>query len=130
MVKEHVYGLADLFRKRFASIIERVGLTTYTLFTISETNNAMGRIASRSETKTTIAGFLHKVNPQDKLFLDLGKLDVGDSIFFSEEDVSISENDEISEPGETDRWILTALTNNEKIQGNKVYQSWKATKRV
>ena len=130
MVKVHVYGLADLFRKRFESIITRVGSTTYTLYSIAETNNAMGRVASRTETSSTISGFLHKITPQDKQFLDLGVLNIGDGVFFAEEDVAISENDEITESGETDRWILTALTNNEKIQGNKVYQSWKATKRV
>lgn len=90
----------------------------------------MGRISTRTESSTTISGFLHKVTPQDKQFLELGVLEVGDGIFFAEEDVSITENDEIAESGETKRWILTALTNNEKIQGSKVYQSWKATKRV
>ena len=130
MVRQHVYGLADLFRKRFESIMERIGTSTYTLYTITETNNAMGRISGRSESSSTITGFLHKVTPQDKLFLELGKLNVGDGVFFAEEDVSISENNEISESGETDRWILTVLTNSEKIQGSKVYQSWKAVKRV
>ncbi|KKL54842.1 hypothetical protein LCGC14_2261360 [marine sediment metagenome] len=107
MVKEHVYGLADLFRKRFESIIARVGINTYTIYSISETRNSMGRISTRTESSTTISGFLHKVTPQDKQFLELGVLEVGDGIFFAEEDVSINENDEIAESGETKRWILT-----------------------
>ena len=130
MVIQHVYGLADLFRKRFESIIDRVGINTYTLYSISETNNAMGRVASSSESSSTIRGYLHKVTPQDKQFLELGVLEVGDGVFFAEEDVSINENDEIAEFGETKRWKLTVLTNNEKVQGNKTYQSWKATKKV
>ena len=130
MVLEHVYGLADLFRKRFENIIARFGLATYTLYSVSETNNAMGRIKNSTESSSTIAGFLHKVTPQDKQFIDLGVINIGDGIFFAEHDVSINENDEISETGETDRWKLTVLTNNEKIQGNKVYQSWKAVKTV
>ena len=113
------------------SIIEdRIGTDTYTLYTITETRNTMGRISERTETTSTIQGFLHKVTPQDKQFLDLGILNIGDGIFFAEYDVSINENDEVSESGETDRWIFTKLVNNEKLQGSKIFQAWTITKRV
>lgn len=113
------------------SIIEdRLGTNTYTLYSITETRNAMGRILSRTPTTSTIQGFLHKVTPQDKQFLDLGIINIGDGIFFAEQEVSISENDEISETGETDKWIFTKLIHNEKLQGFKVYQAWALTKRV
>ena len=113
------------------SIIEdRIGTNTYTLHTITETRNAMGRIKTRTPTTSTIQGFLHKVTPQDKQFLDLGILNIGDGIFFAEYDVSISENDEVSETGETDRWTFTKLIDNEKLQGFKIYQAWALTKRV
>ena len=130
MVKIHASGLSDIFRQRFDSILDRVGSETFTLYTISETNNAMGRIKGSSETTSTIKGFMHKVTAQDKQFLELGIVNVGDGIFYANYDTSISENDEISESGETDRWILTALKENEKIQGNKAFQAWRATKRV
>ncbi len=130
MVKEHVSGLPDIFRQRFDSILDRVGANNFTLYTKSKTPNAMGRIKSSSETSSTIKGFMHKITPQDKQFLDLGIVNIGDGIFYANYDVSISENDEISESGETDRWILTALKENEKVQDSKVFQAWKATKRV
>jgi len=130
MVREQVYGLADVFRQRFKSILKRVGTTIYSLYSITETRNKMGRISGRTESSSPIEGFLHKITPQDKLFLDLGLLNIGDGVFYCEYDVSINENDEVREAGETDRWILTSLSENEKIQGNKVFQAWKATKRV
>ncbi len=130
MVKIHVSGLADIFRQRFDSILDRVGSENFTLYSISETNNAMGRLSNRSATTSTIKGFMHKVTPQDKQFLDLGIVNIGDGVFYTNYDVSISENDEISESGETDRWILTELKENEKVQDSKAFQAWRATKRV
>lgn len=131
MVIEHVYGLPDVIRKRILSIIDdRIGTNTYTLYSISETRNSMGRIKTRTNSTSTIKGFLHKITPQDKQLIALGIVNVGDGLFFAEHDVSISEHDEISETGETDRWTFTKLMNNDKVQGSKVYQEWVITKRV
>ena len=129
MVIQHVYGLADIFRKRMDSILERVGTKTYTLYTQVETGNAMGRIKTSDPTTSIITGFLHKITPQDKQFLDLGIMNIGDGIFYASHDVSLKENDEVAEVNVTDeRWKLTKKIDNEKIQGNPVYQAWAITK--
>ncbi len=129
MVIQHVYGLADIFRKRMDSILERVGAKTYTLSTQVETPNAMGRIKTSSPTTSTITGFLHKITPQDKQFLDLGIMNIGDGIFYASHDVSLNENDEVAEVNVTDeRWKLTKKIDYEKIQENPVYQAWAITK--
>jgi len=105
-------------------------VTTYTLYSQAETNNAMGRVKSNTIISSTITGFLHKITPQDKLFIDLGVVSVGDGVFFAAFDVSINENDEIKESGVTDeRWKFTKKVDNEKIQGNAAYQAWACTKR-
>ena len=130
MVREQIYGLADIFRQRFDSILDRVGSETFTLYSITETFNAMGRIKTKTESSSTIKGFMPKITPQDKQFLDLGLVNIGDGVFYANYDVSINENDELLETGETDRWILTALKENEKVQDSKAFQAWKATKKV
>ena len=90
----------------------------------------MGRIKTSDPTTSTIEGFLHKITPQDKQFIDLGVVSIGDGVFFAEFDVSINENDEIAESGvTTERWKMTKKVDNEKIQGNAVYQAWACTKR-
>ena len=111
------------------SILERVGAKTYTLSTQVETPNAMGRIKTSSPTTSTITGFLHKITPQDKQFLDLGIMNIGDGIFYASHDVSLNENDEVAEVNVTDeRWKLTKKIDYEKIQENPVYQAWAITK--
>ncbi len=114
-----------------ASILERVGLSKYTLYTQVEGTNAMGRIKSTDPTTSTITGFLHKVTPQDKQFLNLGIMNIGDGVFFAEHDTAINENDEIAEfEVTTERWKMTKKVDNEKIQGNAAYQAWACTKIV
>ena len=131
MVRQHASGFPDQVRARFESIIEaKVGTDTFTLYSKTNTKNAMGRLKGLSETTSTIQGFLHKVTPQDEQFLDLGIVNIGDGIFYAEHSISINENDELSELDETDRWIFTKLKENEKVQGTKVFQVWIITKRV
>ncbi len=131
MVRQHPSGFPDQVRARVGSIIEfKVGTDTFTLYTKSNTKNAMGRLKGLAEIPSTIQGFLHKVTPQDEQFLNEGIVNIGDGIFYAEFDVSINENDELSELDETDRWIFTKLKENEKVQGTRVFQVWNVTKRV
>ena len=130
MVIEQVQGFAQVIRSRIDTVLDKLGINTYTLTNITRPKNSMGRLAGRTKVTSTIKGFLNKTQPQDKQFQDLGVVNVGEASFYTNEDVSINENDELTESGETDIWIFTKRIDHEKIQGDVIFQSWAMTKKV
>lgn len=118
-------SFGSLARRNFATIITKLGQSTFTVYAQTETTNNMGRLSNVTETTTSsIKGSLQFVTAQDKEFLDAGVATVGEAIFYAAHDVTLVENDEIEQSGDSHRWKLTRLIEAEKPGGLQVYQAW------
>ena len=112
------------------SILDRIGRANFTLYTVTETVDGLGRISNVTESSSTISGFLELVTPQDKQYLDTGVANIGDGIFYAAWDTSIVENDEMAESGSSFRWKFTKKVEGQEVGGDILFQAWVVTKKV
>ena len=123
MVYNEVDEFVTLQRKNTTEILNRFG-RTITLYAISETKNAMGRVLTYTEASaTTFQGDIQYATEQDLQHLEEGVLSIGDSMLYTSYDVSLSPDDEIDVDGQ--RWKLVKKIDSPDTDGSRDFQKWK-----
>lgn len=122
--------LTETIRSRISSIIERLGATNFFVYKKTETLDPMGKVEGSDEVRIQVVGVLEVITAQDKLFNELGILNIGDAVFYTDHDVEIKENNELQQEGDSFRWKFTKLVEAQRIGGDQVFQAWAVTKKV
>ena len=114
---------AELFTRKSKEYFDNIyGSQNFTLIQIVETRNAAGRLSGSTETTTTISGDLQFDNKLLKEYMDLGKANSGDGIFYCEGSSAAVVNNKIIFDGV--KWELTKQVEGEYIQDTVPYKGF------
>jgi len=126
MVKTRVNDFFTLNKKHNLNIFNRFG-TSITYVSITETYNSLGRIATKTETSTTITGDLQPITLEDKQLIDSGEAKLGDAKLFVNQDTSLSADNYITH--NSINWTLIKELESPEIKGSAAFHVWLCQRR-